>query len=54
MAQANKSPKRMATPQTVKTTKRTTTTQAVKTVRPVRLDLTDADHERLEKAAREN
>lgn len=41
MAQSHKSPKRM------------TTSQAVKTVRPVRLDLTDTDHERLERLARE-
>ena len=53
MAQAKKSPKRMTTAQAVKTVKRSTTAQAVKIVRPVRLDLTDNDHERLERLARE-
>jgi hypothetical protein len=53
MAQAKKSPKRIAAARAARTVKRPTAAQAVKTVRPVRLDLTDADHERLERAARE-
>jgi hypothetical protein len=53
MAQVKTGPKRMTTAQAVKTAKRPTAAQAVKTVRPVRLDLTESDHERLERAARE-
>jgi hypothetical protein len=53
MAQAKKSPRRMSTARAAKTAKRPTAARAAKTVRPVRLDLTDTDHERLERLARE-
>jgi hypothetical protein len=53
MAQAKKIAKQTTTARAAKTVKRSTAAQAVRTVRPVRLDLTDADHERLERAARE-
>jgi hypothetical protein len=53
MAQAKKSAKRMTTARAVKTAKRPAAAQVVKTVKPVRLDLTVSDHERLEQLARE-
>jgi hypothetical protein len=53
MAQSKKSARQSTTARAAKTVKRPTAAQAVRTVRPVRLDLTDVDHERLEKAARE-